>query len=980
MTFSAFALVVEPDRQAAPELAGRLFSEGIECTVAESGDHAWQALASRRPDLVLVALGTPALELFHRRLRDEYFGPRPHLVGMAEADALGPEVADLQLDAVLLRPLPAAGILAALAGAGRLPTAALDEGRLREMLKLSSLGNELQTSLDTIAHRLALVYGVSRCAIVASASERQWLGAVGESTEPEAWPDLWARCAQAVHAGAPLFAARARSARAGASALPVETRLAVPMPSPGGGLVGALCLFHDGPIRFAEGARDALVDLAARLGMELSWRSVHDRLAAERDHLRETALLDPTVGVLSRGALEQAIAAEIARHEASGDSMALAVIDITGLRQINDRYGHRAGDAAIKHLADVARRTVRPHDTVGRSGDDEIAVLFASTNVPAATALLDKIRRAAEAEPFEAGDSGPIYLRVGIGVTEHAPTDVDVSQLLDRAARTASAAGARGGAIALADRASPRAETKPNLLLDRYDAGVTLGGMYQIVHEISRGAMGVVYRAEDLGLSRPVALKMLRPDLVRDLELVRRFREEAAILAAINNENLVRVYSFVEDRDDVFFVMELVEGVSLDNHIAELSDEGRFIEGPRAAAIITQVAQALDAMHHAGVMHRDVKPGNVVLDRTRDRAVLVDVGLARRLGDRSEPAGTPGYIAPESFRGDPESPATDVYGLAATAYAILTARAPFGRADDYREILRRQLEEEPTPPTAWRTDLSQGVDAVILRGLSLHRAERFATAGELAMALEAALGAEPGDRTRARTKASIGTESAAPSPRRGAEPLAPAPGSVRVGESKRTLTLELGSGPRREPEPMTRGVVFRGVTRVLGLRAATAWVSTVERHNQALADALSLRTSPLSWVPARLFHELFVAVTASGRSAQAFARELGGHVVEQSFRRFYPSSPESLSPRSTLSALDILWRRYHTWGALRVGRVDERSAVVGYEGPQELALCGFIEGWLEQVVALSGGAEARAIHTRCAGQGAPACEFTATWS
>ena len=972
MTFSAFALVVEPDRQAASELAGRLFTEGIECTVAESGDHAWQALASRRPDLVLVALGAPALELFHRRLRDEYLGPRPNLVGIAEADSLGPEVTDLQLDAVLLRPLPAAGILAALAGAGRLPITALDEGRLREMLKLSSLGNELQVSLDTIAHRLALVYGVSRCAILASASERQWLGAVGESTEPEAWPDLWARCAQAVHAGAPLFAARLPSARTGGGALPVETRLAVPMPSPGGGLVGAVCLFHDSPIRFAEGARDALVDLAARLGMELSWRSVHDRLAAERDHLRETALLDPTVGVLSRGALEQAIAAEIARHEESGESMALAVIDITGLRQINDRYGHRAGDAAIKHLADVARRTVRPHDTVGRSGEDEIAVLFASTSVPAATTLLDRIRRAAEAEPFEAGDSGPIYLRVGIGVTEQAPTDVDVGQLLDRAARTASAAGARGGAIALADRASPRAETKPNLLLDRYEAGVTLGGMYQIVHEISRGAMGVVYRAEDLGLSRPVALKMLRPDLVRDLELVRRFREEAAILAAINNENLVRVYSFVEDRDDVFFVMELVEGVSLDNHIAELSDEGRFIEAPRAAAIITQVAQALDAMHHAGVMHRDVKPGNVVLDRTRDRAVLVDVGLARRLGDRSEPAGTPGYIAPESFRGDPESPATDVYGLAATAYAILTARAPFGRADDYREILRRQLEEEPTPPTAWRTDLSPAVDAVILRGLSLDRAERFATAGELARALEVALGADR------RTK--VDSEQAAAPPRRRTEPLSPASGSVRAGDTKRTLTLELGSGPRRAPEPMTRGVVFRGVTRVLGLRAATAWVSTVERHNQALADALSLRTSPLSWVPARLFHELFVAVAASGRSAQAFARELGGHVVEQSFRRFYPSSPESLSPRSTLSALDILWRRYHTWGALRVGRVDERSAVIGYDGPQEAALCSFIEGWLEQVVALSGGAEARAIHTRCAGQGAPACEFTATWS
>src|SRR6185503_6414954 len=152
----------------------------------------------------------------------------------------------------------------------------------------------------------------------------------------------------------------------------------------------------------------------------------------------------------------------------------------------------------------------------------------------------------------------------------------------------------------------------------------------------------------DLGLSRPVALKMLRPDLVRDVDVLRRFRDEAAILAAINQEHLVRVYSFVEDRDDVFFVMELVEGLSLDNHISELAEQGQHVPTDRAASIVAQVASALDAMHKAGVMHRDVKPGNVVLDRTRDRAVLVDVGLARRLGDRAEPAGTPGFIAPES--------------------------------------------------------------------------------------------------------------------------------------------------------------------------------------------------------------------------------------------------------------------------------------------------------------------------------------------
>ncbi|HUS67838.1 MAG TPA: diguanylate cyclase [Kofleriaceae bacterium] len=959
------ALVVEPDRAVASQLVALLHDERIECSVAASGDEAWTALARRRPDLILVTLGAPALDRFHRRLRDEYLGQRPRLVGVAATGEIDPEVTSLELDGVLLGPL-SRGVLSALAGGARpLPSVSLDVTRLREMVKMTCLGSELQASLVALAHRLALVYSAPRCTIVATASERHWLASAG-SHDADDWADTWMRCEQAVHAGAPVFAAAARGEAR------VETRFAVPVPSPGGAVIGAILLATDGPALFADSAREALVDLAARLGLELSWRSVHDRLAAERDRLRETAMLDPMAGVLSRTALEQAIATELARQDESGAPLAIAVLDLTGLRHINDRFGHLAGDAAIRHLADVTRRSVRPQDMVGRSGGDEIAVLFPGTPIPAATVMLDRLRRAIESQPYEVDGSGPIFVRVGIGVTEGGPTDEDGVAMLVRATRSASAAGRRGGAIAIADRASPSAETRPNLLLDRYEAGVTLGGMYQIVHEISRGSMGVVYRAEDLGLSRPVALKMLRPDMVRDVDLVKRFREEAAILAALNHENLVHVYSFVEDRDDVFFVMELVEGVSLDGHIGELSDQGQFIAVDRAAAIVAQVASALDAMHHAGVMHRDVKPGNVVLDRTRDRPVLVDVGLARRLGDsKSEPAGTPGYIAPESFRGDPESPATDVYGLAATAYAILTGRPPFGRADDYHEILRRQIEESPPPPSSWRHDLSPAVDDVLLRGMAIERDARFATAGDLARALEVAIGS-----------ATLTERMPAPELEGRARRASTAPGilgapGTRPGDTRRTMPLE-GHGPR-QPEPLTRGVVFRGVTHVLGVRAATAWIRTIERSDQALADALSLRTSPMAWLPTGLFVRLMVAVATSGRNPQAFARELGSVVVQHSFQRFYPSSPESLSPGTTLRGLDILWRRYHSWGELRVLRAAARTATVQYEGTTDAALCAFTEGWLEQVLGLSGGASARVAHVQCATRGASACELAATW-
>ncbi len=954
-----------------------LFASGVECAVAESGDDAWHALATRRPDLVLLTLDTPALDRFHRRLRDEYLGQRPRLVGLSRPDLLAPQVAGLELDAVILQPLRGGSLFASLAGRpGPLPVAALDVGRMREMLRMSCLGSELQSSFDALAHRLALVYGASRAVVIAAASERHWVGSTGARIPPGVWPELWEVCGQAVNAGAPLFVEQ--PARGGAiRPARIETRLGVPIRSPSGEVVGAICLFADAPQLFAVEARDALSDLAGRLGLELGWRSVHDRLSAERDHLRETATLDPKLGILSRAALEQAIAAEITRLEHSRDPVALAVIDISGLRQINDHYGHLAGDAAIKHMADLTRHLVRPHDVVGRSGPDEIAVLFRASTMPQATALLDRIRRGIEAQSFEVEGSGPLFIRVGIGVTEPTARDEDVVALLERASRSASAAGQRGGAIVIADRASPRADTKPNLAFDRYEVGVTLGGMYQIVHEISRGAMGVVYRAEDLGLSRPVALKRLRPDLTRDVELVRRFREEAGILASINHENLVRVYSFVEDRDDVFFVMELVEGISLDNLLADLIDENRDLDCGRVAVIVAQVASALDAMHAAGVMHRDVKPGNVVLDRTRDRAVLVDVGLARRLGDKSEPAGTPGYIAPESLRGDPESPATDVYGLAATTYALLTGQAPFGRADDYREILRRQIEEEPRPPSAWREDLPRDVDAVILRGMAAEQDDRYRSAGELASALEEAIGelAESGE--------GFDTQpSARPAPGRKSEPgfAVPRPPDrpsswpALRGDSRRTVTMELAGGvePR---EPLTRGVVFRSVTRVLGLRATSAWTRTVERDHRRLADALSLGTSPLAWLPAQLFRDLLSVIGASGRNAVVFARELGSTVMEESFARFYPSKPGALSPETTLSALDILWRRYHSWGELRLERVDQRSALIAWLGPGDPAICGFIEGWLERVVSMSGGVDPRIQHSHGDGR----CEFTTTW-
>src|SRR5262249_46474566 len=140
--------------------------------------------------------------------------------------------------------------------------------------------------------------------------------------------------------------------------------------------------------------------------------------------------------------------------------------------------------------------------------------------------------------------------------------------------------------------------------------GTTLGDVYQIRHEINRGAFGVVYRAEDLALGRQVALKLLRPDLARDTNFVEGFRTEAATLARIRHPNLVQVYTFGVDGSNVYFAMELVEGQGLDRRIGAAVRRRRYLPLPEVGGIIQQVADALEAVHRAGMLHRDVKPEN----------------------------------------------------------------------------------------------------------------------------------------------------------------------------------------------------------------------------------------------------------------------------------------------------------------------------------------------------------------------------------
>ena len=205
-------------------------------------------------------------------------------------------------------------------------------------------------------------------------------------------------------------------------------------------------------------------------------------------------------------------------------------------------------------------------------------------------------------------------------------------------------------------------------------AGTTLGGTYRVVHELSRGAMGVVYRGEDLGLGRPVAIKVLRSDLASRSRARRSISRRGRHPRVAAPQNLVQVYALGEHAGDVYFVMELVEGQPLSEVLRATLERREWFPTEAVAQIALEIGDALDAMHVLGLIHRDVKPANILLDRERDRAVLVDVGVAVKAGDQRDAAGTPGFAAPESFLEQEGGPTTDVYG--ARRDAVLLAHRP----------------------------------------------------------------------------------------------------------------------------------------------------------------------------------------------------------------------------------------------------------------------------------------------------------------
>ena len=278
-----------------------------------------------------------------------------------------------------------------------------------------------------------------------------------------------------------------------------------------------------------------------------------------------------------------------------------------------------------------------------------------------------------------------------------------------------------------------------------FEAGQRFGD-FELLEIAGRGGMGIVYRARQITLERIVALKVISPAVADAPDFTTRFRRESRLAASIEHPHVVSIYSAGEIEGRAFIAMQWIDGVSLD---ALLADRVPLPE-ERTRILISQVASALDIAHSAGLIHRDVKPPNVLV-RTiagSDHSYLTDFGIARKvdvgatgLTKTGQTVGTVGYMAPEQIRGEAIDGRSDIYSLGCVLYQCLTGRKPFEHETEVAIMFAHVSEDRPRP-SALRPELA-AYDDLIARSLALDPADRFQTGAELRAALAAAASGTP---------------------------------------------------------------------------------------------------------------------------------------------------------------------------------------------------------------------------------------------
>jgi eukaryotic-like serine/threonine-protein kinase len=351
---------------------------------------------------------------------------------------------------------------------------------------------------------------------------------------------------------------------------------------------------------------------------------------------------------------------------------------------------------------------------------------------------------------------------------------------------------------------------------------VQLGDRYQLDHRIASGGMGAVWRAVDRLLDRPVAVKLLRREFADDPAFVERFRREARAAAALTHPNVAGVFDYGERDGQAFIIMELVEGENLAERLARTGP----LPWPEALAVAEQAARALAAAHASGLVHRDVKPANVLLGNgigdgsphpatsLQDSVVVkvTDFGIAQAAQAATTLTGTgmilgsAGYVAPEQASGEQVGPAADLYGLGCVLFEMVTGQAPY--QGDNAVALATQHIYGPVPnPRALRPDLPGTAAAIVLKAMQKDPGQRFASAAAMADALADARPTTPAAAQSGETTAVLPVVGASP-PRwatvEGRPPAAVPVASAPSGPTERAQPLPASLRPTRPVGPPPR--------------------------------------------------------------------------------------------------------------------------------------------------------------------------------